>query len=167
MQPQSGTDAPHSPGCLRVNKDLRHLKPVCASLYPGSNWKRLGTAGDRPAVYLPHLSELAAEEHVFCPKRAGPFLFVTDGSRCRHRTWHVTSIPATRGEYPHCGEGRVGLPQAVICRDAAAGAAPRPTRMQERPPLAPHGPCTGVTAARRRRPRPLVALPRPTRGAWG
>lgn len=113
MPPQSGADAPRCPGCLRLNKDLRHLKPVCASLYPGSNWKRLGTAGDRPAVYLPHLSELAAEKHVFCPKRAGPILFVTGGSRCRHRTWHVTSIPATRGEHPHRGKGRVALPQAV------------------------------------------------------
>lgn len=176
MQPQPGTDVLPL-GCLRVNKGSLALKgpspkPVCASLFPGSNWRCLGTAGDMPAVHLLHLKELAAEKHVFCPKRAAPFFLLrteiavitVTGTSPVFRLHAVNTHRTGRGVRAY--EKRLPA-RTRHAPPALPAAAPRRTRVWQRPPLPPTGPGTDVTAARRWRPHPLVALPRPTRRAWG
>jgi len=139
-------------------------RPGCASPPPGSRWKRLGAAGDTLAVHLLHLSQLAAETRLFCPERAAPF-FASQAETA------VVTVTATSPVFrPHAvntrqpaGERGVRAHHKPLPAGKRHHPSPRPAPL---PGAAAWRPAPGadVTAARRGRPRPLVAVPRAARG---
>lgn len=146
------------PGHLRVTKGplaLRHrlANQFVPPFFQEATGSVMGTAGNMPPVYRLHLNGLAAEKHVFCPKKAAPFLLlgaevplhaVPTGGTGRTVRPHRKRLPAGGG--------------SRILRTSLPTSAPRRARVWQLPPLAPDDP--DVITARRRRSRPLAAFHR-------